>query len=87
MENNRTQSKWLASNGDQQLVGYSNIIETVAKEYNSEKEKEMETAVSESQPPHVTGNLKAIPIQITMGTIVILSSNQFLTRTLTRKLI
>ena len=37
---------------NQQLVSYSDIIETVIKEQNSDEEDEMETAVSESQPPH-----------------------------------
>ena len=39
-------------NGDQQLVGYSDIIGTVTEEDNSDEKDEMEIAVSESQPPH-----------------------------------
>ena len=38
--------------GDQQLVGYSNVIRIVTKEDNSDEEDEMEIAASESQSPH-----------------------------------
>ena len=38
--------------GDQQLVGYSDIISTVIEEENSDEEDEMEIAVSELQPSH-----------------------------------
>ena len=38
--------------GDQQLVGYSDIIGRVTETDNSDEEDETEIAVSESQPPH-----------------------------------
>ena len=46
---------------DQHFVSYSDIIETVTKEQNSDEEDEMETAVSESQPPHGDQPLVSYP--------------------------
>ena len=63
------------NHGDQLLVGYSDIIGTVTEEDNSDKEDEMEIAVSESQPPHVDR-------KIATESLAILSNNQFLKRTL-----
>ena len=63
------------NHGDQLLVGYSDIIGTVTEEDNSDKEDEMEIAVSESQPPYVDR-------KIATESLAILSNNQFLKRTL-----
>ena len=43
--------------GDQHLVGYSDIIGTVTKEDNSDEEYGVEVAVSELQPTHVDRQL------------------------------
>ena len=47
--------------GDQQLVGYSDIIETVTEENNSGRKDEIEIAVSESQSTNGDRQLVSYP--------------------------
>ena len=49
------------THGDQQVVGYSDIIGTITKEDNNNKEDEIEIAVCESQPHHNDWQFESYP--------------------------
>ena len=73
--------------GDQQLVGYSDIISTVIEEENSDEEDEMEIAVSELQPSHGDRILVSYPDSDSDGEPCNSRQQPPLHKVLTRKLI
>lgn len=77
----------LYTHGDQQVVGYSDIIGTITKEDNNNNEDEIEIAVSESQPHHNDRQFESYPNSDSGGEKChSVQHNQFLMRILTGKL-